>query len=288
MAAAPCSSGTSDGWKPLGDPVQGRGEGPPRVRARRQAATGRWHLVRMAQRPREKRENWLLIKGEDAEARGPGEPDILEERPELGADRAHRRGGRGRSAGLVVEDRAGSGESRRPAPASGARSKARWPGFVQPTLATLRPSRPRASTGCTRSSSTAIACRRTCVDGRATLLTRNGLDWTGRFGAAVARSARRARPSRTAIIDGELVVETRRGASDFSALQADLASGRTDRFVFYAFDLPLPRRPRPARRRRCSSARRRSRGSWAPRTDCCASASTSRRRARSSCGTRAG
>lgn len=33
------------------------------------------------------------------------------------------------------------------------------------------------------------------------------------------------------------MVESGSGASDFSALQADLSEGRTDRFVFYAFDL---------------------------------------------------
>src|SRR3546814_2222602 len=43
---------------------------------------GRWHLVRMAHKPREKKENWLLIKGDDDFARGDKDPDILEERPE--------------------------------------------------------------------------------------------------------------------------------------------------------------------------------------------------------------
>ncbi len=44
-------------------------------------------------------------------------------------------------------------------------------------------------------------------------------------------------PVGTALIDGELVVEKDTGASDFSALQADLSEGRSDRFLFYAFDL---------------------------------------------------
>ncbi|HEY8213815.1 MAG TPA: DNA ligase D, partial [Methylocystis sp.] len=35
----------------------------------------------------------------------------------------------------------------------------------------------------------------------------------------------------------EIVVETSSGASDFSALQADLSAGRTDRFVYWVFDL---------------------------------------------------
>ena len=62
---------------------------------------GRWHLVRMARRRGEKRENWLLIKGGDAVARTAADPDILEEAPGLGDlrpdGRGHRRG-RGRPA----------------------------------------------------------------------------------------------------------------------------------------------------------------------------------------------
>ena len=40
---------------------------------------GRWHLVRMRPRPREKKEQWLLLKGDDEFARAPGEPEITEE-----------------------------------------------------------------------------------------------------------------------------------------------------------------------------------------------------------------
>jgi bifunctional non-homologous end joining protein LigD len=35
----------------------------------------------MAKRPREKKDNWLLIKGDDALARDEGDPGIVEERP---------------------------------------------------------------------------------------------------------------------------------------------------------------------------------------------------------------
>ena len=68
------------------------------------------------------------------------------------------------------------------------------------------------------------------------ILTRSGLDWSKKFGKQLS-AALQALPFGTGIIDGELVVETGGGASDFSALQADLSEGRTDRFVFYAFDL---------------------------------------------------
>ncbi|GBQ27996.1 DNA ligase-like domain-containing protein [Acidiphilium acidophilum] len=66
-------------------------------------------------------------------------------------------------------------------------------------------------------------------------MTRRGLDWTHKFGTNVP-DALKALAVDTAIIDGEIVVETRTGASDFSALQADLHDHRSDRFTFYGFD----------------------------------------------------
>ncbi len=72
--------------------------------------------------------------------------------------------------------------------------------------------------------------------GRVRLLSRSGLDWTKKFGDEVV-AALRALPLGSALIDGEIVVETSAGASDFSALQADLSAGRTDRFVYWVFDL---------------------------------------------------
>lgn len=74
------------------------------------------------------------------------------------------------------------------------------------------------------------------VDGRVRLRTRSGLDWTDRFGGALAKELADLAVS-TAIIDGELVSETSLGASDFSALQTDLGEGRTDRMAFCVFDL---------------------------------------------------
>ncbi len=56
-------------WKPIGDPEKGLAKGHLEFELSGQKLAGRWHLVRMAQRPREKRENWLLIKGEDDKAR---------------------------------------------------------------------------------------------------------------------------------------------------------------------------------------------------------------------------
>jgi bifunctional non-homologous end joining protein LigD len=71
--------------------------------------------------------------------------------------------------------------------------------------------------------------------GKAVLLTRKGLDWTKKF-PTVAKAIAKL-PAKTALIDGELVVEGDDGISSFSLLQQDLKDGRHDRMKFYAFDL---------------------------------------------------
>ena len=72
-------------------------------------------------------------------------------------------------------------------------------------------------------------------NGKVTLWTRGGLDWTKKFGGGVQEAFRNL-PVRAALIDGELVVENASGVAEFSLLQADLSEGRFDRFAYYAFD----------------------------------------------------
>jgi bifunctional non-homologous end joining protein LigD len=72
-------------------------------------------------------------------------------------------------------------------------------------------------------------------DGETRLITRNGNDWTDRF-PETAR-ALSALPATSAVLDGELVVVTRKGTTSFQALQNVLSSGRGAELVFYAFDL---------------------------------------------------
>jgi bifunctional non-homologous end joining protein LigD len=64
------------------------------------------------------------------------------------------------------------------------------------------------------------------------VFTRNGHDWTKRFSAIAGALDIPGQ----AIIDGEVVV-THEGRTNFSELQAELAAGRQDRLVYYAFDL---------------------------------------------------
>jgi bifunctional non-homologous end joining protein LigD len=68
--------------------------------------------------------------------------------------------------------------------------------------------------------------------GKRKVFTRNGLDWTKRFSTIAGAFD----ISGQAIIDGEVVV-VHEGRTNFSELQAELAAGKQDRLVYYAFDL---------------------------------------------------
>ena len=67
-------------WIPDGDPHRGYAKGKLDFALDGHKLQGRWHLVRMRKRPGERQEPWLLIKAKDEAARGPNDPDILEEK----------------------------------------------------------------------------------------------------------------------------------------------------------------------------------------------------------------
>lgn len=68
-------------WTPAGDPGQGLAKGHLDFELHGQKLTGHWHLVRMKGRPRDRHDNWLLIKADDEAARSADDPDILKEQP---------------------------------------------------------------------------------------------------------------------------------------------------------------------------------------------------------------
>ena len=70
--------------------------------------------------------------------------------------------------------------------------------------------------------------------GTAVAYTRNGHDWTECYPGIVAAAAKL--PCKSAMLDGEVIVQDARGASDFEALQSALRQRGTP-LIFYAFDL---------------------------------------------------
>ena len=90
-----------------------------------------------------------------------------------------------------------------------------------------------AMDGFTKSSMTAIAPS-SCLTAVVRAFTRNGHDWTDRYPGIAACAARLG--CRSAILDGEVIVQDARGASDFDGLQHALKH-RPHSLIFYAFDL---------------------------------------------------
>jgi bifunctional non-homologous end joining protein LigD len=210
-------------WTPVFDVAKGYAKGHLEFELKGEKLTGRWHLIRMRGKPKEKRENWLLIKGEDESARDEAAPDILEERPESV------------KTGRTIEEVAGKPARK----LSGKKPKvkiAATPGFVPPMLATLVKTTPGGDRWLHEIKFDGYRIQAHVEDGKVWLFTRSGRDWTVRFGDQLA-TAIAALPARQAILDGEVVVDASGRSSDFSALQADLAEGRTDRMLYYVFDL---------------------------------------------------
>jgi len=105
------------------------------------------------------------------------------------------------------------------------------PGFIKPQLATLKGEAPSGAQWIHEIKYDGYRAQ-IHVDGGARIFTRNGHDWTNRF----SRIANSFNLKSQTIFDGEIVVvyEER---TNFSELQADLAKGRQDRMLFYAFDI---------------------------------------------------
>jgi bifunctional non-homologous end joining protein LigD len=121
-----------------------------------------------------------------------------------------------------------------PPPPSGGKS-ARLPDFIPPSLATLHTNPPSGPEWLHEIKFDGYRIEARLDGGEVSLLTRNRQDWTHRFTPIAGAVAKL--PADTALLDGELVVEDDDGISSFSLLQTDLKEGRSDRFVYWVFDL---------------------------------------------------
>ena len=218
-------------WIPEHDPAKGMKKGHIDFELKGEKLSGKWHLVRLKPRPGEKRDNWLLIKSDDEAAR-PGE-DILVEAP-LSI-----------KSGLSVEE-VGEGKtakgkkpkvwhSDRPAAKQSSTTSKRLE-FIEPALATLQSQAPAGKEWLHEIKFDGYRMQAQIAGTEVRLLTRTGLDWTEKFGGEIPAALGRLK-CKDAIIDGEIVVLGGDGISSFSQLQADLSSSRSDRMIYYVFDL---------------------------------------------------
>jgi bifunctional non-homologous end joining protein LigD len=113
-----------------------------------------------------------------------------------------------------------------------ASASAEMPGFIKPQLATLKAKAPSGDQWLHEIKFDGYRVQVHLNRGKKRVFTRNGLDWTKRF--SVIAGALDV-PGQ-AILDGEVVV-IHEGRTNFSELQAELATGKQDRLVYYVFDL---------------------------------------------------
>ncbi len=130
--------------------------------------------------------------------------------------------------------RAAAAKKSDPAPRGKARS-ARLPDFVPPALASLHATAPSGPDWLHEIKFDGYRIEARLDRGKVQLFTRNRQDWTHRFAPIAAAVAKL--PAKTALLDGEVVVETDKGISSFSLLQIALKEKRTERFVYWVFDI---------------------------------------------------
>ena len=109
------------------------------------------------------------------------------------------------------------------------------PGFIEPCLATSHENAPLGDEWIHEIEYDGYRTQSHVIGGKSVLYNREGLDCSNTF-ASIAQ-ALQLLAAREAILDGEIVVLDERGAADLQELQRDIDAARTDRLVYFVFDL---------------------------------------------------
>ncbi|MDM0001418.1 DNA ligase D [Variovorax sp. J22P240] len=227
-------------WAAEGDARKALAEGKLKFELRGDKLRGHWTLVRMRGKG-EKQEPWLLIKERDGEARPLADYDIVEVLPDSVLsgrdvdDPPHITYGKP----APPEKKAPTGRKKAAAKSSEAPGrKATLPATLAPQLATLAstpPSDPDDWLYELKFDGYRLLAR---IDGdKVQCITRNGHDWTSKLPKLAQALAKL--PTRSAWLDGEIVVDNEKGAPDFQALQNAFDSGATASIVYWLFDVPF-------------------------------------------------
>ncbi|WP_338807686.1 DNA ligase D [Pseudomonas chlororaphis] len=213
-------------WQPHDDPEASYRAGKLKFTLIGEKLGGDWTLVRTHMRGSGDKEQWLLIKEQDAQARPNDEYDVVQALP------------RSVLSGATV----GDNKSARPQATKKAEKKspgkkaAVLPQSLAPQLATLVDKAPSGDWRYEiKFDGYRILAR--IQDDEVRLLTRNGHDWTSRLPQqAKALAALKLKDS---WLDGEMVVLNDQGLPDFQALQNAFDIGRSVDIIYYLFDAPF-------------------------------------------------
>lgn len=210
----------------LKDPEQGMADGEIKFRLSGKKLTGGWTLVRLKDDPT----NWLLIKERDPSARPLADYDVLVEEPDSAV------------TGRPVEDPIDAPAAqprkaaRRTAPGKIAGAVAApFPTKWKPQLAATAEEAPRGKGWIHEIKYDGYRTLVFFNEGQIRLITRNGHDWTHRY-SALAKAFEKL-PCKSAILDGEVVVQDARGVSTLDLLEQALSEGASHAMTYFAFDL---------------------------------------------------
>jgi bifunctional non-homologous end joining protein LigD len=212
-------------WRPHGDPDEGLRSGKLAFTLAGEKLAGDWTLVRMRsaggpRRTAKSKENWLLIKSRDAQARPASRGDVLKRQP-LSV-----------TTGRDLDEIA-AGKAKRRRRETSNRPPPRHP---RAQLATLVAEPPTGDDWLHEIKFDGYRMLAVIDGGRVTLRSRNDQDWTRRM-ARLAEHLGRL-PVRQAVLDGEVVVLDPRGVSRFQLLQNALGDPtRADELIYCVFDL---------------------------------------------------
>ncbi len=206
-------------WQPHGDPHQAYAAGKLKFSLIGEKLSGDWALVRTRLKGSGDKEQWLLIKEQDDQARAGADYDIVEALPNS-----------------VLSD-ASEGKPKTTANAkTRAKTSVTLPAQMRPQLATLVD---RAPEGDWHYEIKLDGYRMLARirDGEVHLFTRNGHDWTDRLPRQA--KALQALKLKDSWLDGEVVSLNGDGLPDFQALQNAFDIGRSLDIVYYLFDAPF-------------------------------------------------
>ncbi|MGE1154888.1 DNA ligase D [Pseudomonas kitaguniensis] len=208
-------------WQPHDDPHKAYAAGKLKFTLVGEKLAGDWALVRTRLKGSGDKEQWLLIKEKDQQARAAADYDILKDQPKS----------------VLSDASVGTPKARAKRPkASAAKTRQALPEQFTPQLATLVD---RAPDGDWHYEIKFDGYRMLARirDGEVRLFTRNGHDWTDRLPRQV--KALQALKLGDSWLDGEVVSLNDDGLPDFQALQNAFEVGRSLDIVYYLFDAPF-------------------------------------------------
>jgi DNA ligase D len=214
---------------------------------------GKWALIRMGGKwAKEKKPNWLLIKEHDDFERRADYTSVTEAEPdsvvtgrsieEIARHEDHVWNSKDTRSGNKAWFRKESREVQ-PIAAKGKKlekelgglPKEDQPEFLSPQLATLAEVPPSNDGWLHELKLDGYRMQARKNGKQVQMLTRTGLDWTGRMRSIANEIAKL--PVQKVILDGEVVVVAANGTTSFADLQASMQEGAKHHLTYFAFDL---------------------------------------------------